>query len=416
MSKKDIFAKTQKRIITTCIGIVLICLIMFAVITQMTYQSRVYSLVDQQLGTFKNTILTSNDLMKNSGGKIKVVLPPPFTPNIISFVWLEGELVDKSSNNPLKEGTYPTFSAEDKDKMMNMRLEEMMYRGVSFKHEGLTVQLLINIDSEIASVRQLMMSLVISLLILVIIAIFFASYLAFIVIKPIRKAYNQQIYFVQDASHEMRTPLAIIKGTIEMMGRRLDEPMEEHLDELSQMMTEVRGLEKLNSDLLLLSKEDIQMKLQISTFEVQELIEELREFYEELAEFQDKKFEIAIPHEKIQVGWDKIKVKRCMTILLENAFRYTEENDTVKVIVQKNDKCIEIAVQDTGIGIKEEDLKRLFDRFFRSSDVRAKGIDGSGIGLSLLKSLCHTTDSKIEVESIYGKGSIFRLKLPIRMK
>ncbi len=416
MGSKDIFKKTQKRIIITCIGIVLICIILFSIITLTMYQKRVYSLVDQQLSTYKNTILTSQDIIKESGGETKVILPPPFTPNIISFVWDSNELVNESMNNTLREGIYPNFPDETMNKSINIKIEENVYRGVTFEHKGLNIQLIINVNYEISSIKQLTNSLVTSLIVIISIVLFLARYLAFLVIKPIKQSYNQQVHFIQDASHEMRTPLAVIKGTLEIMGKYLKEPIEEHIDELSQVMAEIRGLEKLNSDLLLLSKEDLQIDSNISKIEVTELINELREFYQYLSEFQNKNLKIIIQQKSIWVEWDKEKVKRCITILLENAFRYTAEGDTIEVMVDKKDKWINIVVKDSGIGIKEEDVKRLFDRFFRSNDVRARGIDGSGIGLSLLKSLCHTTGSKINVLSVYNKGSEFTLSIPVYMK
>lgn len=242
-----------------------------------------------------------------------------------------------------------------------------------------------------------------------------ASYLAALVLKPVKKAYNEQVYFVQDASHEMRTPLAVIKGQVELMTAHPQDRIEEHFEQFSQMIGEIRSLEKLNRDLLLLSKEDIESKTVGEAIEVKTFIGEIKEFYTELAELQNKHFIVKVPDSPINVKWDLEKVKRCLIILLENAFKYTDEEDTILLGMTKVNKSIVVRIEDSGIGISKEDQKRLFDRFFRSSDVRARGIEGSGIGLSLLQSLAHTLGIKVQVQSTYGKGTVFTLEIPLKM-
>ena len=85
-------------------------------------------------------------------------------------------------------------------------------------------------------------------------------------------------------------------------------------------------------------------------------------------------------------------------------------------MIPKSDKGLQIVVSDTGIGIKKEELPHIFERFYRSGEVRAAGIEGSGIGLSLLESLAYTMGIKLKVESIYEKGTTFKLDMPIKMK
>ena len=218
-SKRNLFSKTHRRIVGVCMGVVFSCLIVFSIITLVTYNARVYRTVDQQLSTYKNTILTSHDLIKKNGATQKVVLPAPFTPNIISFVWLNGEVTEKSSNHHLSPLTTPTFPSNYKGEPINLTLEDSMYRGVSFEHDELTIQLITSIDSEYTSVRQLLHALLISLFLLIAIALVLSRYLAFVAIKPIQKAYNQQSYFIQDAAHEMRTPLAVLNGQLEVIFR-----------------------------------------------------------------------------------------------------------------------------------------------------------------------------------------------------
>ena len=414
MRQSDLFIRTKRNIILSTLSIVLICLITFILVTQYFYKSRLFEGVDQQLLTHKNMIL-NEEIIKKKGKSEEVIIPAPLTPDLISFVWRGSELVDKSPHTYFGEGNYPVFPKEYEGGIITLESKGYTYRAVSFEKEGLRIQLLFNVDPQILSVKQLERANGLSLMVLIGITLALASYLAALVLKPVKKAYNEQVYFVQDASHEMRTPLAVIKGQVELMTAHPQDRIEEHFEQFSQMIGEIRSLEKLNRDLLLLSKEDIESKTVGEAIEVKTFIGEMKEFYTELAELQNKHFIVKVPDSPVNVKWDLEKVKRCLIILLENAFKYTDEEDTILLEVTKGNKSIVVRIEDSGIGISKEDQKRLFDRFFRSSDVRARGIEGSGIGLSLLQSLAHTLGIKVQVQSTYGKGTVFTLEIPLKM-
>ncbi|MGL5378372.1 sensor histidine kinase, partial [Clostridium sp.] len=97
---------------------------------------------------------------------------------------------------------------------------------------------------------------------------------------------------------------------------------------------------------------------------------------------------------------------------LENAFKYTKEDGKIELVIEEDSKNVIVKVIDNGIGIKEEDQSRIFDRFFRSNDIRATDIGGSGIGLSLLSSIAENLGLKIKLESRYNEGSQFTLIIP----
>lgn len=415
MGKRDIFTRTRRNIMFSSLAIVLICLMAFSLFIQFFYRARLFKGVDQQILTHKNMIL-NEQIIKKKGEDEEIIIPAPLTPDLISFVWKDGQIADQSPHTYFGENKYPVFPSGYSGEVITLESGNYTYRAISFEKEGLIIQLLMNVDSEIESVKQLEKANIISLVGLIGIALALAYYLATLVLKPVRKAYNQQVHFVQDASHEMRTPLAVLKGEIELITSHAKEQIEDHFEELSRMMSEIRGLEKLNSDLLLLSKEDIEGSIVINLVDLEHFTESLTEYYVDLAQMQGKDFSVLIQCENRQVKWDEIKVKRCLTILLENAFKYTREGDQIKLIIQSEIKYIKIQVMDTGRGIKEEDKARIFDRFFRSSDVRAEAIEGSGIGLSLLQSLANTLRINVKVQSIDQKGSCFTLEIPISME
>lgn len=416
MKERDIFKRTRKNIIVISVGSVMVALLIYALITAQLYKGRVFKDVDQQIQTQRNRVIHDPGVIKYKGEHIsKVVIPPPLTSDLISFVWLDDKLVDQSPHEYEGDDLYPNFNEKPEDEIFTLEDGGYTYRAVQFTKQGLKVQLLVNVNQEIASVRALERSLGISFLILIVIALILASYLAVSILKPLKIVYNKQVAFIQDASHEMRTPLAIIKGRLELLVRHKEDKLEEHYEELSIIMKEIRGLEKLNSDLLLMSKEDMGMKLELTSFSLNEFISEISEFYMDFAELQEKTFKVNLTEEDIEVNWDKNKIKRCIVILVENALKYTNAGDEVSITVSRKDKMIKIAVEDTGIGIKKEEQERIFDRFFRSSEARSSGKEGSGIGLSLLKSIAYGLDIKIDVISVYGEGSKFILTVPIHL-
>lgn len=413
MKKKDLFRATKKRIMFSSVLIVLGALLIFALITQMVYKRTIYTNIDQQLQSQKNMILRAPNLIKHKGDEEEIIMPAPLVTNLISLVFKDGELVDEGPHEYQGKEAYPKFPDNYKfEEIITIEDAGYTYRAVALEKEGLWIELLINIERELATVEDLEKALCLAFLLLVLIALAMASYIATIALKPLHRSYDKQAAFVQDASHEMRTPLAIIRGKLELMARASKDPIEAHYDEIASMMSELRGLEKLNRDLLLMSKEDMEGSVELAEFSLNDLLEELGGLYGEFAELQDKVFSLNKLDIDKEVRWDEVKVKRCLSILLDNALKYTSEGAQITLSAKKAERAILLSVADTGIGIKEEDQKRLFDRFFRSDEVRARGIEGSGIGLSLLQSLCHTLNIKITVQSEYGRGTTFVLKVP----
>ena len=445
--KKDIFLATKKKIIAISTSVVFVCLIIFAIITHALYSSKVLDNVDKQIleqkkflseqpfnsdyqgsfdiGNFMQHENKSEDeplsqsqnknLPENFQGKPKgksMRIPP----NLIVIIYKNNDFEVMSKNLYFSEDDLPMLPINAEEEIVTLTSNGYSFRGIVINNGDYRIQVIANINSEVNSLNRLRTSIVASLVILIIVAIILSTYLASRVIKPIREAYDKQIYFVQDASHEMRTPLAVIKGKLELLAHSWGDTIDDHFEHISKMMSEVRGLEKLTSNLLLLSKEDLDLAVNITNFKLGDFIDDIGEFYIDLAEIKEKNFTVAKPKEDIFVQWDYDKIKRAIVILIENAFKYTNENGEIALIIEDMNKHIKITVKDNGIGIKEEEQKRIFDRFYRSDAVRGQNISGTGIGLSLLKSMSKNFGIKLKVNSEYGAGSEFILMIPKMIK
>lgn len=436
--KNDIFLSTRKNITAISTIIVLICLIIFAIITQTLYSAKVLDKVDHQLLEQQQLMMQkegdiysyntenfkiSDAPKKEFDGNEKDNLPGNFQsrpydkpvripPNLIIIIYNDNKFYNMSNNLYFSEDNLPVFPKDSYGKIVTLENNDYIFRGIYFNVGEYKLEILANVDSEMNSINGVRRSIILSLIILIIVAIIFSTYLASRVIKPIKEAYEKQVYFVQDASHEMRTPLAVIKGKLELLANSWGDKIDDHFEHISKMMSEIRGLEKLNSDLLLLSKEDLDLSANISEFYLDDFINDVSEFYIDLAEIKEKNFSVIKPEKEIKVEWDYNKIKRAVIILIENAFKYTNEKGHIQLIVEEFNKNIKITVKDDGIGIKEEDQKRIFDRFYRSEGVRGKNISGTGIGLSLLKSISKNFGIKLKVNSEEGNGSAFILVIP----
>ena len=205
-----------------------------------------------------------------------------------------------------------------------------------------------------------------------------------------------------DIAHELRTPLAAIQSHIEAFMDGVWEPTDERL---SVIHGEVIRLTKLISELSNLSNvEDDEINLKLSTVDISATLNDIIDSYEPM--FLDKNI---IVNKSIQNGvnmmGDVDYLKRIFINILSNAIKYTNENGTISISLEHIKDKIRISVKDTGIGIPKEDLKYIFERFYRSDLSRNRKTGGTGIGLTITKALVEAHEGTIKINSEVGKGT-----------
>ncbi len=221
--------------------------------------------------------------------------------------------------------------------------------------------------------------------------------------------------FVANVSHELRTPLTTIKGYAETL---LEGALKE--DVASQFVQVIKRhtdrLTKIVEDLLVLSKiESKEFRLNLEFLSLPELINEVLDLAKDAA----VKKNISITKNEISpsllVEADRDYIEQVLVNLLDNAIKYTPEGGKVTVsAIEKDQKEIEISVQDNGIGIPQKDLPRIFERFYRVDKGRSQELGGTGLGLSIVKHIIQVHRGRIWAESQLGKGSTFNFTLPKR--
>lgn len=220
--------------------------------------------------------------------------------------------------------------------------------------------------------------------------------------------------FVANASHELRTPISSIRGFVETLldGAYHDEEVSRKF--LERTLSNVIRLENIVNDMLDLSKLEVRDKgLSLRYFDVGEQVRPILADFEEAANKKglELKFESSLTAE-FKLLADPYQFEKAMTNLVENAVKYTEKG-YVKVSAQKIDKEVIVTVEDTGKGIKQEDIARIFERFYRVDKGRSREQGGSGLGLSIVKHVMEIHNGHVRVESEVNKGSRFILTFPI---
>ncbi len=227
----------------------------------------------------------------------------------------------------------------------------------------------------------------------------------------IERSYNSQKQFVSDASHELRTPISVIRGYTDMLKRwGKDDP--EVLDEgIAAISQETDGMKELVESLLFLARHDKKtLMMEISSFDPAELLREVHK--EETMVHTEYRFALQ-QMDQMQIKADRNMLKQVLRILCDNAVKYSGAGTTITLSCSnhQNGYC-SLSVKDEGSGIAEEDLPKIFDRFYRGDKARKTESGGHGLGLSIARIIVVAHNGKIKVRSKPGYGTVFTVLLP----
>lgn len=267
-------------------------------------------------------------------------------------------------------------------------------------------------DDFIAAKKRLVLALLIVNGEIWILSAIAGYFLAGKTLRPIARVMEEQQRFISDASHELRTPITALKTTLEVslgdkkISQYSKQIMEENLED-------VNNLETLTDNLLGLMTPTELNGPKISEVKVNDVLRRVAKNFAPLIKKNKQKFTISIQPKSLRMITDKNSLSELISIFLDNAVKYTNSGGEIILTAKKQKKKILIEVQDSGIGISEEDLLHVFDRFYRADNARTKnGSTGYGLGLSMAKKITDQLKGKIEVKSDVGRGTIFTVILP----
>ncbi len=227
----------------------------------------------------------------------------------------------------------------------------------------------------------------------------------------IEAAYNTQKQFVSDASHELRTPIAVIQGYADMLDRWGKSDPEVMDEAIAAIRSEAAGMKELVEQLLFIARHDNRThQYEMIYFDASELVDET--FRDTRLIAKEHAIKYGDMHRVIVMG-DRAALKQALRIFVDNAVKYTPEGGAITLSCRKEGKICRITVADTGIGVAEEELQRIFDRFYRADQARSGRADGHGLGLSIARIIIRAHGGQIEVQSKKGTGSRFHILLPL---
>jgi len=242
-------------------------------------------------------------------------------------------------------------------------------------------------------------------------------------ISRLDKSFQQIKQFSSDASHELKTPLTILKGEMEVALRK-ERAAQEYEQILRSNLEEINRMSTIVEDLLLLSKTEFEeVPLHKEHVHLTEILRDVVVQVTILAQAKQIHIHMSNSDGDITVLGDALRIRELLLNLIENGIKYTPERGSVSITLETEKKpegsaggpigFVKIIVSDTGIGIEKKDQEKIFDRFFRVDKARSREQGGSGLGLSICKWIVEAHQGEISVESELGRGSSFIVKLPL---
>lgn len=231
-------------------------------------------------------------------------------------------------------------------------------------------------------------------------------------VKGVTEAWERQDEFISYASHELRAPLAVIHSSMELL---LDTPTKKIIDRSELIMnslSETARLRKMTDNLIEMVKlQATEMQLDYDVISVNEMVDGFIEPFIYQAEATGKKLDFYVQPDMVVVG-DRQLLTELIVILMENAIKYTFSGDFILLNIFSNEDFDVIEVSDTGVGISDEAIERVFSRFYREERHQSKA-DGSGLGLYIASLIAQRHGGEIKARHNIPKGTIFRVSIPI---
>lgn len=402
-----------------------IIFILFSVIISSIMKSSLFSQADTELMIFQER-LEREVQIRQDGPRNDHVAPWSdirFNPRIMMLVWNEdGEIINQEQlGTNLYENYFRDYEFNERslNTITSIQIDELYhFRTLLFESnigydEKLYIQLLINVDPEQSVFKRFNMILAICSLLFIILSISASHLLAKRMMKPIILSWSRQADFVENASHELRTPLTIIQNKLELLLTTPHAKVMDKFENIALSLSETRRLAKLTDDMLTLARADsLETLLVKETVYVDDFIRNVCLPYMEIADLQNKYLTLDLRSGAV-IQADKNRMHQLLVILIDNALKYSTEQDAicVKTIVAEQRLCIEVS--DTGIGISEENRETIFERFYREDKARTREKGGTGLGLTIAQWIVTSHKGTIHVRSNSPKGTVFIINIPI---
>jgi two-component system sensor histidine kinase CiaH len=331
----------------------------------------------------------------------------------------QGQLIGQSPKQSFSLDIANQFKdPQDALTLRTVTADKRSYRVQQFPNHNrssstiVTIGIVRSLEDVKSTLRSLMWDIAAGIIAGVVISIFAGLFLAGRALIPIRNSWEKQQRFVADASHELRTPAAIIYARTELLLRHPTHSIEQESPNIAVILKESKRMSKLLDDLLTLARSDSnQLQIQSSVIALDSLLRELSEQFRLLA--STKGIDIITElQEPLSLWGDEGRIRQLLIILLDNALKYTPSSGRIEVAGRNQSNFVYISVSDSGCGIAEDELPHIFERFYRGDKVRSRAEGGTGLGLSIAQWIVEEHGGVIRIDSKVITGTKVELLFP----
>lgn len=248
----------------------------------------------------------------------------------------------------------------------------------------------------------------------IIVYFLFSLFLARIALRPVEDSWKKQKQFVADASHELKTPLSVILANTDILASHKEETVESQMKWVENTRAEAVRMAELVNQLLFLAKNDDGLKVQMQDVNFSNCVEGIVLGYDAVFYEKQHKFSYEVTPDMWVVG-NEGQLKQLVTILLDNANKYSKGEGNITLRLQNNGKHCTLTVANDSEQLSEEQLSHLFDRFYTVDNSRNKNNGGNGLGLNIAQVICQTHNGSIRVSCENGRTA-FEVTLPLKRK
>ena len=386
------FKKLRMKFIATAVLLITVVIILICTSIYLVTKNNSEYMIFTQMNDVLNSVKGAQPFDKNNKGM----------PGIIVFYDVKNSRLSYSSREDIEGDTLVTIVdkivKEGKDKGF-INSNEYNYAYVCRNNPG-GVEMVLQ-DSSFY--EHTMNRLVISCIVIGTVSGIFLSLLSIFVvkktIKPVEEAYNSQKRFIADASHELKTPLAVVKTNIDLLKVNEEDTIKNQIKWVDYISFQTDRMSKLVNNLLYLAKADNNECLGVvSEFNISDVIMSQLLSFEAVIYERSLSFDLDIDS-NIRFKGDKEGINQLVGILMDNAIKHSFKDTKIKVSLKEKKQKLYLHVTNVGEIIKEEDREKIFERFYRVDKSRSREQGGYGLGLSIAKSIVDKHKGKIKVES-----------------
>jgi two-component system sensor histidine kinase CiaH len=331
----------------------------------------------------------------------------------------QGQLIEQVPKQSFSLGIASQFrNHPDAQTVRTVTTDKHSYRVLQFPNQNqssstiASIGIVRSLEDVKGTLRSLMLDIAVGIVAGVIISILAGLFLAERALVPIRRSWEKQQRFVADASHELRTPTAVIHAQTELLFRYPTHSIEQESPNIAVILKESKRMGKLVEDLLTLARSDSnQLQIQSSTIALDSLLSEVIDQFRLLADTQEIEI-ITDLHPPLTLWGDEGRIRQLLIILLDNALKYTPSSGRIEVSGRYQSNSVYISILDTGCGIAEDELPHIFERFYRGDKVRSRTQGGTGLGLSIAQWIVDAHGGVIRVHSKVNTGTKVELLFP----